>query len=161
MQASAYRKVLGCFPTGVTVIAAFDNDDQPWGLTASSFSSVSLDPPLILVCLDRRGRAWPVFAEAARFSVNILAFTQTEIARHFASPAPNRFAGVTWTRGKESTPLLPKTSAWLECRTDRQVDAGDHVVLLGAVTNYGQCDQMPLGFCKGAFFTPDIPDTKA
>jgi len=161
MGTSAYRKALGSFPTGVTIIAAFDGDDEPWGLTANAFSSVSLDPPMILVCLDRRGRAWPVFAGAERFSVNILAADQAGLAQHFASPAPNRFSSVAWTRGEASTPLLPETSAWLECATDRQIDAGDHVILLGAVVRYGRGDPMPLGFCSGVFFTPDIPDTKA
>ncbi len=66
METSAYRKTLGSFLTGITVTAAFDGNDEPWGLTANSFCSVSLDPPLILVCLDRRGRAWPVFAVAHR-----------------------------------------------------------------------------------------------
>lgn len=156
MENSAYRKTLGSFPTGVTIVAAFDGDDAPWGLTANSFSSVSLDPPLILVCLDRRGRAWPVFAQAERFSVNILAAGQKNLAQHFASPAPNRFADVTWTCGQAGTPLLPETSAWLECRTDRQIEAGDHVILLGIVTSYGQREHRPLGFCQGAFFTADI-----
>lgn len=153
---AAFRKTLGSFPSGVTVVAAFDGDDAPWGLTANSFCSVSLDPPLILVCLDRRGRAWPVFGWAERFSVNILAAEQTELAKHFASPAPNRFATVAWSSGEASTPLLPETAAWLECKTDRQINAGDHVILLGAVLGYGQNDHRPLGFCRGAFFTPDV-----
>ncbi len=160
MDTSAYRKALGSFPTGVTVVAAFDRDDVPWGLTANSFCSVFLDPPLILVCLDRRGRAWPVFSKAARFSVNILASGQDHLARHFASPAPNRFATTAWRSGEASTPLLPETAAWLECKTARQIDASDHVILLGVVASYGRGDPMPLGFCQGAFFTPDIPDTK-
>jgi flavin reductase (DIM6/NTAB) family NADH-FMN oxidoreductase RutF len=153
---AAYRKALGIFPTGITLVAAFDGDDAPWGLTANSFCSVSLDPPLILVCLDRRGRAWPVFSKATRFSVNILASGQDHLARHFASPAPNRFATTAWTRSEAATPLLPETAAWLECKTDRQIDAGDHVILLGAVVSYGQREHQPLGFCRGAFFTPDV-----
>ncbi len=161
METSAYRKTLGSFPTGVTIVAAFDGDGEPWGLTANAFSSVSLDPPLILVCLDRRGRAWPVFADAERFSVNILASDQANLARHFASPAPNRFSSVVWTQGETNTPLLPKISAWLECAADRQIDAGDHVILHGNVVSYGQGDPMPLGFCRGTFFTPDIPQTEA
>ncbi len=160
MDASDYRRALGSFATGVTIVAAFDGDGAPWGLTANSFCSVSLDPPLVLVCLDRRGRAWPVFAAAERFSVNILAAGQKELAQHFASPAPNRFADVAWTRGQAGAPLLPEISAWLECGTDRQIDAGDHVILLGAVVSYGQSDQTPLGFCRGAFFAPDVSDTK-
>ena len=161
MLPSDYRRVLGCFPTGVTVVATFDAEGAPWGLTANSFCSVSLDPPLILICLDRRGRAWPVFAEAERFSINILAAEQKSLAQHFASPAPNRFEDVTWMNGEAGTPLLPETAAWLECSTDRQIDAGDHVILLGAVASYGQGVPMPLGFCRGTFFTQDIPDTKA
>ncbi|MGI9510071.1 MAG: flavin reductase family protein [Geminicoccaceae bacterium] len=156
MEASDYRHTLGSFATGVTVVAAFDGDGDPWGLTANSFSSVSLDPPLILVCLDRRGRAWPVFAEAAQFSVNILAAGQVKLAQHFASSTPNRFADMTWTRGQAGAPLLPETLAWLECDTDRQIDAGDHVILIGAVTGHGRRDHPPLGFCRGTFFTPQI-----
>jgi flavin reductase (DIM6/NTAB) family NADH-FMN oxidoreductase RutF len=156
METSAYRKALGNVPTGVTIVAAFDVDGEPWGLTANSFTSVSLDPPLILVCLDRRGRAWPVFAETARFSVNILAAGQRSLAQHFASPAPDRFATVAWAHGEASTPLLPETAAWLECAADRKIDAGDHVILLGAVVSYGQSEHQPLGFCRGAFFTPDV-----
>lgn len=161
MDASDYRRTLGSFATGVTVVAAFDTDGDPWGLTANSFCSVSLDPPLVLVCLDRRGRAWPVFARARRFSVNILAAGQKELAQHFASSAPNRFADVAWTCGKAGAPLLPKSSAWLECDTDRQIDAGDHVILLGIVAAYGHDDRAPLGYCRGAFFTPPIaPSTE-
>ena len=161
METSAYRKVLGHFPTGVTVVAAFDDEDAPWGLTANAFCSVSLDPPLILVCLDRRGRAWPVFSWAERFSINILASDQVELGKHFASPIPNRFATAAWTRGEAGTPLLPETTAWLECRTDRQIDAGDHAMLLGAVTSYGCRDLTPLGHCRGVFFTPNIPNDEA
>ena len=161
MDLTAYRQTLGCFPTGVTVVAAFDDDEAPWGLTANAFCSVSLDPPLVLVCLDRRGRAWPIFEKAGRFSVNMLGSGQIDLAKHFASPTPNRFATVAWTRGEASTPLLPGTAAWLECRTDRQIEAGDHIILLGAVVSHGKRDLAPLGFCRGAFFTPDIPDVRA
>jgi len=160
MDTSNYRQTLGNFATGVTVVAAFDGEGEPWGLTANSFCSVSLDPPLILVCLDRRSRTWPVFASAEQFSVNILAAEQKALAEHFASAAPNRFATMTWTKGQSGTPLLPETSAWLECTTDRQIDAGDHVILLGAVASYGQNDQPPLGYCRGVFFSPDADRSK-
>ncbi len=156
METSIYRQTLGSFATGVTVTAAFDGEGEPWGLTANSFCSVSLHPPLVLVCLDPRGRAWPVFANAERFSVNILAAEQQELAQHFASSTRNRFAGIPWTRGEAGAPLLPSTSAWLECATERQIDAGDHVILLGAVNACGDRGLTPLGYCRSTFFTPPI-----
>lgn len=156
MNISDYRQALGSFVTGVTIVAAFDFNGDPWGLTANSFCSVSLDPPLVLVCLDRRGRAWPVFAGARHFSINILAAGQADLAQHFAGPTPNRFATIIWTRGQASTPLLPETSAWFECATNRQIDAGDHVILLGAVAAYGHTGQAPLGYCRNTFFTAPI-----
>lgn len=157
LKKSAYRKTLGNFVTGVTVVAALDDDGAPWGLTANSFCSVSLDPPQILVCLDRRGRTWRVFSRAETFSINILAFEQVELAKHFASSTPNRFASVAWTHGEAGCPLLPGTSAWLECKKDRKIHAGDHAIMLAVVTGYGRRDVAPLGFCDGTFFTPDIP----
>ncbi len=90
--------------------------------------------------------------------MNLLAAEQKSLAQHFASPASNRFADITWTRGEAGTPLLPETAAWLQCETNRQIDASDHVILIGTVVSYGQSDQMALGFCQGVFFTPDIRD---
>jgi len=151
MNMSDYRTALGSFMTGVTVVAAFDEAGAPWGLTANSFTSVSLDPALILVCVDRKGRTWPTFEASHSFSVNILAAEQEAMARHFAGPDPNRFASVPWTREEGGAPLLHDTAAWLDCRVSERIPAGDHVILLGEVARFGHAPRTPLGYCRGSF----------
>ncbi|WP_120632688.1 flavin reductase family protein [Ruegeria sp. EL01] len=151
MNIRDYRNALGSFPTGVTIVTAFDADHQPWGLTANSFTSVSLQPPVISVCVAKSGRVFPTLSGSNHFAVNILSADQQALALHFASDVENRFTDTNWIKGN-AAPILPGASAHLHCVTHDRVDAGDHEILLGRVTSYTHAPVPPLVYCRGNFF---------
>lgn len=153
MQKSVYRTALGAFLTGVTVVTVFDDNDEPWGVTANSFTSVSLDPPLVLVCIGKKGRTWPVFSCAQRFGVNVLSASQQDLAMHFAGSAENRFASVAHSRRDNGAPLLENSAAWFDCEVHERVSVADHEILIGKVVGFGHTGATPLGYCHGAFVT--------
>ena len=109
----AFRNILGSFPTGVTVITTLAQDGSPVGLTANSFNSLSLDPPLILWSLNRNSPSLICFEKCAKFAINILAQGQSQLSRRFASPIPDKFAGVDWRRGGDGIPVLGGCAAVL------------------------------------------------
>ena len=145
-----FRRALGSFPTGVAVVSTIGADDAPRGFTASSFTSVSLEPPLILVCIARNASSCPIFSEAEYFAVNVLASDQADVSALFASKRADRFSFAAWRSGESGVPLLDGTAAWFECRRDRLVDAGDHVILVGEVLRFGHSPSTPLAYCRGA-----------
>lgn len=147
-----YRKALGSFPTGVTIVTVFDDQGDPWGLTANSFTSVSLEPPVISVCVAKAGRVFPVLQNSTRFAVNILSSGQQDLAMHFASRAENRFTGIEWEANETGSPLFKDASARLDCSVFKRVDAEDHEILLGRVEKYDYSPLPPLTFCRGSFF---------
>lgn len=127
------RDALGCFATGVTVVTAFAPDGRPIGLTANSFTSVSLDPPLLLVCIDRRAGSLPALEVAAGFAVNVLHIGQQPTSNRFARPGEDRFAETAWETGEFGAPVLSGALAAFECRRHALHDGGDHVILVGEV----------------------------
>jgi Kef-type K+ transport system membrane component KefB/flavin reductase (DIM6/NTAB) family NADH-FMN oxidoreductase RutF len=127
------RAVLGRFATGVAVITTTGPDGQPIGMTVNSFSSVSLDPPLVLFCVSRRSRLHPVFTEAAAFAVNVLKDSQQAVSRLFARPGLDRFGSIQRDEGSNGAPLLRDTLARIECTTERVMAAGDHDIVIGRV----------------------------
>jgi flavin reductase (DIM6/NTAB) family NADH-FMN oxidoreductase RutF len=143
------RGVLGRYATGVTVMTTTHRGDEV-GLTVNSFTSVSLDPPLVLWCLHRNSTCRPAFATAEHFAVNVLAATQQRLAAQFAKPE-SRFACVPRHRDHYQLPVLEDTVATLLCRRERLIPAGDHVVLLGAVLDYRSRPGPPLLFLDSAF----------
>jgi flavin-dependent trigonelline monooxygenase, reductase component len=145
------RRAFGCFVTGVTVVTAIDGDGRPRGFTANSFTSVSLDPPLVLVCIARTAGSYPLFSTTRQFAINILSEEQRPISSRFASKEADKFAGVAWQPGQTGSPLIGGTVAWLDCRTEQQIDAGDHLVLIGRVLDFRHSTQTPLGFCRGNY----------
>jgi flavin reductase (DIM6/NTAB) family NADH-FMN oxidoreductase RutF len=160
MDLKDYRRALGSFPTGVTIVTAFDSDRQPWGLTANSFTSISLEPPVISVCIAKTGRVFSTLANASSFAVNILAADQKDLALHFASNVENRFDGTSWQANPDGAPLLPGASVQLDCTVRARIDAEDHEILLGLVENYTHQPGSPLDYCRGTFFAapqPEIP----
>lgn len=159
MDPRDYRRALGSFATGVTIVAAYDADGAPWGLTANSFTSVSLEPPLISVCVAKTGRVFPTLSQSDHFAVNILSAEQKDLALHFASEVENRFTGVEWTAGT-ATPLIPGSAAQLECAVHSRVDAADHEILTGQVITYTHSPVPPLVYCRGAFFSAPEPEAK-
>lgn len=137
--------------TGVTVVSTFDKDDTPWGVTANSFTSVSLDPAIVLVCIGKQGRTYPTFERTNYFAINILAAKQLDIAKHFASQNENRFETIDWHRAENGAPLINDATAWLDCEVHKRIDAGSHEILMGQVIKFGQTERPPLGYCQGQF----------
>ncbi|MEM9470605.1 MAG: flavin reductase family protein [Pseudomonadota bacterium] len=158
MDVRDYRRALSSFPTGVTIVTAFDSDGQPWGLTANSFTSVSLEPPVISVCIAKAGRVFPTLKATSRFAVNILSVDQQGLAEHFASDVENRFTGIDWQAEAGGAPLLPDASAHLDCSVHSRVDASDHEILLGLVESYNHTQFPPLVYCRGRFFASPQPE---
>jgi flavin reductase (DIM6/NTAB) family NADH-FMN oxidoreductase RutF len=131
-----FQRLMARFPAGVAVVTALDAEGQPHGLTTTAISSVSLDPPLLLVCIDRKSRTLPAILEAGRFAVNLLSAGQARVAHHFASKTDDKFAALNWTKSQGGTPILEEYSAaWAECRTHQEIEAGDHLVLIAEVTH--------------------------
>ncbi|HMS95982.1 MAG TPA: flavin reductase family protein, partial [Tabrizicola sp.] len=149
----ALRNAFGAFATGVTVITTRQPDGTPRGFTANSFTSVSLDPPLLLVCLAKSAHSADVFANAPHFAVNILAEDQKAISGLFASRAPDKFQQCDWTPGHADVPILSGTLAHFSCARHRLVDAGDHLVLIGRVEDFATRDGQPLGYFRGNYFS--------
>ncbi len=148
-----FRAALGCFATGVTVITARGADGRRVGLTVNSFSSVSLDPPLVLWNLSVHAPSLPVFCAAGHFAVNVLAADQRHLARHFAKSADDKFTGAdaVLRDGLGGAPLLDGVAALFECRNAERYYGGDHVIFLGAVENYRFTEKQPLVFCRGDY----------
>ncbi|WP_425080890.1 flavin reductase family protein [Ruegeria arenilitoris] len=160
MDVREYRRALGAFPTGVTIVATYDENREPWGLTANSFTSVSLQPPVISVCVAKSGRVFPTLSQSDHFAVNILSAEQKDLAMHFASDVENRFTDTDWIPGT-ATPLIPGASTQLECTVHSRVDADDREILLGRVINYAHALAPPLVFCRGAFFSAPQPEASS
>jgi len=140
-----FRKTLGRFATGITIVTTTDSGGVPHGLTANSFTSVSLSPPLVLFCLGKGSTNLAAFLEAKSFAVNVLSDGQEALSARFASSKiANRFEGVEWSAGVTGSPLLPGTLATFDCRKHSEVDAGDHYVLIGEVQTASMAEGEPL-----------------
>jgi flavin reductase (DIM6/NTAB) family NADH-FMN oxidoreductase RutF len=153
------RKALGCFLTGVTVVTSFDRDGAPRGFTANSFTSVSLDPPLVLVCIAYTAGSYDVFEKATHYAVNILSESQRVVSGVFAARAADKFAGLAWRRGPAGSPILPDTVAWLDCVVHERMPAGDHLILLGRVVGFEHTPHTPLGYCRGNYLSFGLEQT--
>lgn len=138
---SAFREAMARFPTGVAIVTTHDADGAPVGFTASSFCSVSLDPPLVLVCLARSARSYPVFAGSRRFAISILQSTQVELAQRFSSKIPDRFAIGGFVHTRRGSIVLEEALAVVECSVDSRHEAGDHVIMVGGVDQVLLADQ--------------------
>lgn len=152
------RRVLGAFVTGVTVVTTVDAHGQRWGLTANSFSSVSLDPPLVLWSQAIRAPSHTAFAAAARFAINILAEDQLELSNRFATSGIDKFSGVEIDAGVGGVPLLRGCSAWLECTVVSRLPGGDHVIFVGEVQSIRRSERRPLVFGSGQYLVADPHD---
>jgi flavin reductase (DIM6/NTAB) family NADH-FMN oxidoreductase RutF len=136
------RRVFGAFPSGVTAVAALI-DGQPVGLAASSFTSVSMDPPLVSVCVAHSSTTWPVLGRAPRLGVSVLSAAQGAACRQLATRGVDRFAGLDWSATDAGAVLLEGSSAWLECSVDQQVRAGDHDIVVLRVHDLGAESGIP------------------
>ena len=146
-----FRTVLGRFASGITVITVVDAAGRDHGMTVSAFSSVSLDPPLVLVCIDNDATMAPVMDQATTFAVNILSEEQTALSQRFASRIDDRFAEVACTHGAHGTALLDGALATLECRVVQRIPAGDHVIVLGAVEQAAAHEGAPLLYFRSGY----------
>jgi len=146
-----FRLVLGQFVTGVTIITAMDGD-EPAGVAANSFTSVSIDPPLVLFCVGRTSTTWPRIEAARRFAVNILGEHQEELSRLFATKGADRFGRVDWHVGVGGSPVLHDVLAYLDCEFWAEYDGGDHIIVVGRVLDLGVThDAGPLVFFRGEY----------
>jgi flavin reductase (DIM6/NTAB) family NADH-FMN oxidoreductase RutF len=157
-----FRRALGQFATGVTVVTARARDGRRIGMTVNSFSSVSLDPPLVLWSLSRSAPSFQDFTSISHFAVNVLAADQHHLSRQFSTPLPDKFAGVSCHEDAGAVPILDGTTAHFVCRVVKQHDGGDHVIFLGEVETYSYHEGEPLVFHSGRYRVatrhPDIPD---
>lgn len=148
-----YRQTCARFATGITVVTVVDVNGAPHGMTVNSFSSVSLDPPLVLVSIDLRNAILGHFLASSSFAINILAEDQENLSQRFSSALSDRFEGVAWARGETGSPLLGGALAHLECSVVRTFEAGDHTVLVGKVLRAGYRDGRPLLYFGSGYHT--------
>jgi 3-hydroxy-9,10-secoandrosta-1,3,5(10)-triene-9,17-dione monooxygenase reductase component len=146
-----FRNALGTFATGVTVITARAADGSPVGLTANSFNSVSLDPPLVLWGLAKSARSMPVFAEAEHWAVHVLAAEQEAVSNAFAKSGEDKFAGIELEQGVADLPLLPGCAARFQCRTRYRYEGGDHIIFVGEVLDFDRRPASPLVYHAGRY----------
>ena len=147
-----FRDVLGNVPTGVVVITAQGRDDQPVGMVVGSFTSVSLDPPMVLFLADRASSTFPKIREAGHFAVNVLASDQVGLCHAMAAKAPERFEAHGWAAAGSGAPVFDGIVAWIDCTLVEVVDAGDHVIALGAVRDLQVTSgKLPLLFFRGGY----------
>ena len=147
-----FRDALGCFATGVTIVTTLDPAGRLLGITANSFSSVSLDPPLVLFSLARKAFSFKAFQRSRHFAVNVLAAGQSELSDTFAKARSDKWAGVAFEVWDTDCPIITGALAQFECRTVSTHDGGDHVVFVGAVERMAfDPDREPLVYCRGRY----------
>jgi len=152
-DARDFRTALGCFPTGVCLITALGPDGTRVGMTANSFSSVSLDPPMVLWSLARTAASAPVFRDAEYFAINVLAQGDEAISAHFAKPGADKFAAWAdrFAPGLGEVPVLQGGVATFECHSRHRYYGGDHIIVIGSVERYTHRDGAPLIFHRGKY----------
>jgi len=147
-----YRNVLGSYPTGVAVITAVAEDGSPTGMTVGTFTSVSLDPPLVAFLPDRTSTSFPRLRTAPSFCVNVLAAGQEGLCQTFATRGGDKFAGVTWTPTSSGAPRLHGVAAWIDCSLESIQHVGDHYFVLGRVREmHAHGERLPLLFLRGGY----------
>lgn len=151
LDATEFRKALGSFATGVTIITTNGPDGAPLGLTVNSFNSVSLNPPLVLWSLANNSMSLPAFRAASHWAVHVLAADQEELSGRFARRGENKFAGLEIDTGVNSIPLLQGCTARFQCRTAFQYEGGDHVIFVGEVLSFDRSEAPPLVFHSGRY----------
>jgi flavin reductase (DIM6/NTAB) family NADH-FMN oxidoreductase RutF len=149
-----FRAVVGSFPTGVTIVTVMATDGKPRGLTSNAVCAVSLDPPLLLFCLDKRSSTLPAIAESKAFVVNFLAAGRGDIATRFASPVADKFADTRWEPAKAAAgaPILVDDNiAHAECTLSQMVEAGDHYVMIGHIEAASSNGGVPLMYLRRTY----------
>jgi flavin reductase (DIM6/NTAB) family NADH-FMN oxidoreductase RutF len=151
LDAARFRQALGHFATGVTIITA-SGGDGPVGLAVNSFTSVSLDPPLVAFCAAHSSSTWPHIHAAGHFCVNVMAEDQEDVCRLFATKGADRFGSVGWRKAETGAPILDGVLAWIDCEIDAEHDAGDHTIVVGRVIGLDtETERKPLVFFRGGY----------
>jgi 3-hydroxy-9,10-secoandrosta-1,3,5(10)-triene-9,17-dione monooxygenase reductase component len=152
-DAALSRHVLGHYPTGVAVITAM-SADGPVGMAMNSFTSVSLEPPLVLFCPALSSGTWPLLRDAGKIAINVLSAGQESVSRLFASRVEDRFSPIDWLAGTYGAPLLSDALGWLECTVTAEYPAGDHTVVIAEIERMGVHGEIaePLVFFRGAYY---------
>lgn len=151
LDTQEFRSALGSFATGVTIVTTATDPSEPVGVTASSFNSVSLDPPLVLWSLAKKSLSLDTFRDSGHFAVHILSCLQEDLSNAFARSGADKFANVDWQPGAIGSPVLSEFAAKFECRTVHQYEGGDHIIFVGEVVAFDKRDQPPLVFHGGSY----------
>lgn len=151
LDPDAFRAVMGRFASGVTIVTATDSSGDDHGMTVSAFASVSLDPPLMVMCIDHAASMHDILVSSDYFAVNILASTQEAIARRFADTGAQRFEGIGYSRGENGAPILDDVLAYIECKRVSSTVAGDHTVIVGETVATSMRNARPLLYYRGGF----------
>jgi len=155
-DAASLRTVLGHFATGVAIVTAVDGE-EPVGMACNSFTSLSLEPQLVLFCAAKSSTTWPRIQAAGKWAANILAQEGEEVCRLFAQKGADRFAHIAYTIGRTGAPILEDALAFVDCETVAEHDAGDHVIVVGKVLELGYAPEgKPLLFYRGGYGRFDV-----
>lgn len=153
IEPQVLRRAFGCFATGVTIVTTLDADKMPVGVTASSFNTVSLSPPLVLWSLARSAYSYDAFVAASHFTVHVLDATHRELSDRFSRASTDKFANLNWTPGTGGVPVLPDAAATFECAVEHRYDGGDHLIMVGRVLRLSSSTgaDVPLLFHRGRY----------
>lgn len=157
----AFFQIMSAFPTGVAIVTTLEPDGTPRGLTTNAVTSVSAEPPILLICIDRDSRTLPALRHSRRFAVNFMRDDHAEICALFASKAKDKFSGVSWTVGAGGMPILHEGAvAHAECTTLEELEIGDHVVVTGLVESGSapSPDDVPIVWFRRGFSSAPLPD---
>lgn len=151
IDSQEFRRVMGHFATGVTVITTKDALGTPYGLTANAFMSLSLNPPLVLISVDKAAQCYACFEVSKVFVVNFLSDEQEEISRRFATKGIDKFAGLEWFAGKNGAAILKGVIGYVECTVKETHDGGDHTIIVGKIIDAQASGERPLLFFRGKY----------
>ncbi len=151
LDETEFRKAMGIFATGVTIVTCRDAEGRPTGMTVNSFTSVSLDPPLLLWCVNRSILPFPAFSKTEHFAVHVLNREQEALSNHFAIDRPDKFTDIDYSEGVAGLPVFPDFLGLYQCQVHDRVDAGDHIILVGRLVDYEIRTGEPLVFYGGDY----------
>ena len=152
LDGATFRRVLGHYPTGVCVVTAIEPDGSPAAMVVGSFTSVSLDPPLVAFLPDRSSTSWPKIERSGKFCVNVLGSHQEDLCRRFSARGSDKFAGLDYRQSTLGSPVLDDIVAWIDCTLHDVYEAGDHLIVLGRVRELDvERAEQPLLFFRGKY----------
>ena len=151
------RNVMGHFATGVAVVTTKDKAGLPFGLTVNAFTSLSLTPPLVVVCIDKAAQCYSCFHDSKVFAVNVLSEEQEELSTRFATKGIDKFQEIKWHKGENDVPLLDGAIGYIECKVANSYEGGDHTIFLGEIVGVSATENRPLLFYQGKYHRLPLP----